>query len=405
MGHTVSLGALFKVGSSKRVLKSQWKTEGVPFYRGREITRLSIDGFVNNELFISESDYAEYSAKYGVPSSGDIVITAIGTIGNTYIVKEGDRFYFKDASVLWLNKTSEVSSKFIKLWLKSPLFFDQLDKGNGATVDTLTIKKLQNVQIDLPPLPEQKRIVSILDEAFAGIDAAVANAEKNLANARELFESYLNGVFTRKGDGWVEKNLGDVCSIKHGFAFKGEFFRPEGEFVLLTPGSFYEYGGYRDQGVKTKFYVGDVPKDYLLKKDDFLFAMTEQATGLLGSSLVVPEEKKYLHNQRLGLVQVNDGVDWHNDFFFHQFNSIQFRKAVQSSASGVKVRHTSPKKLGSILVAYPPSMVEQQEIADRLNDLLTETQRLETIYQQKLTALAELKQSILQKAFAGELTD
>ena len=91
----VPLGELFHVGSSKRVLKSQWKNEGVPFYRGREITRLATNGFVNNELFISESDYAEYAAKYGVPVPGDILITAIGTIGNSYIVREGDRFLFQ----------------------------------------------------------------------------------------------------------------------------------------------------------------------------------------------------------------------------------------------------------------------------------------------------------------------
>jgi len=115
MSHKVALGELFKIGSSKRVLKSQWKTEGVPFYRGREITRLSAYGFVDNELFISESDYATYAAKYGVPTSGDIVITAIGTIGNSYIVREKDRFYFKDASVLWFKKETEVSSEFINL--------------------------------------------------------------------------------------------------------------------------------------------------------------------------------------------------------------------------------------------------------------------------------------------------
>ena len=117
-----ALGELFVVGSSKRVLKSQWKNDGIPFYRGREITRLANDGFVDNELFISEELYAEYAEKYGVPKADDIVITAIGTIGNSYIVKESDRFYFKDASVLWLKKKNAVNSDFINLWLKSPSF-------------------------------------------------------------------------------------------------------------------------------------------------------------------------------------------------------------------------------------------------------------------------------------------
>ena len=114
---TENLGDLYKIGSSKRVLKSQWQTSGVPFYRGREITVLSKYGKVSNELFISEELYQEHAKKHGVPSAEDIVITAIGTIGNSYIVSENDRFYFKDASVLWLKKTSSVNSSFINLYL------------------------------------------------------------------------------------------------------------------------------------------------------------------------------------------------------------------------------------------------------------------------------------------------
>ena len=164
------LDDLFEIGSAKRVLKAQWQSEGVPFYRGREITKLSSQGYVDNELFISEELYSEYKNKYGVPSSGDIVITAIGTIGNSYIVQDSDKFYYKDASVLCLKKVSDVDSQFINYWLKSSNMRSQLDEGNGATVDTLTISKMKSLTIDLPTLPEQKRIVAILDEAFAGID-------------------------------------------------------------------------------------------------------------------------------------------------------------------------------------------------------------------------------------------
>ncbi|MFN8220175.1 MAG: restriction endonuclease subunit S [Fimbriimonadales bacterium] len=179
------LGDFYRVGSSKRVLKSQWKTSGVPFYRGREVTRLAAEGFVENELFISEDHFVELSKAYGVPKAGDIVITAIGTIGNSHVVRSSDRFYFKDASVLWMKRTAEVSSEFVNLWLKSPSFFGQLDRGNGATVDTLTIQKLESVQIGIPPLAEQQRIVGLLDEAFAGLATAQANAAQNLQNARE----------------------------------------------------------------------------------------------------------------------------------------------------------------------------------------------------------------------------
>jgi len=90
---------------------------------------------------------------------------------------------------------------------------------------------------------------------------------------------------------------------------------------MLTPGNFYESGGYRDRSDKQKYYCGEIPPGYVLKKDDLLIAMTEQAAGLLGSPILVPESDKFLHNQRLGLVTKKPGVPWTNEFFFHVFNT------------------------------------------------------------------------------------
>ena len=287
------------------------------------------------------------------------------------------------------------------------LSYDFTKHDKGTTLPSLTkVDLLNNIFIPLPPLSEQKRIVEILDEAFEGIDRAIANTKKNLANARELFDSYLNNIFDQKGTDWVETKLENLCSIKHGFAFKSTFFtNEEDDYVLLTPGSFYEDGGYREQGEKTKYYIGEIPDGYILEENNMLLAMTEQAVGLLGSPLIVPESDRFLHNQRLGLIQVFDDVVWHNYFFFHQFNAKQFRASVQETASGVKVRHTSPKKLCAISVCFPPRISEQKEITNKLNKLQEETQRLKAIYQHKLEALQELKQSLLNKAFTGELTN
>jgi type I restriction enzyme S subunit len=188
-------------------------------------------------------------------------------------------------------------------------------EANGTTQRFVGLGYLRNFPIELPPLSEQHRIVAILDEAFDSIATAKANAEKNLQNARALFESHLQAVFSQRGDGWKEAKFSDLCSIKYGFAFKSEFFATEGDFVLLTPGNFYESGGYRDRGEKQKFYVGEIPQDYILNAGDLLVAMTEQAAGLLGSPILVPESGKFLHNQRLGLVTKKDHVPWSNEFF------------------------------------------------------------------------------------------
>jgi len=274
---------------------------------------------------------------------------------------------------------------------------------DGANINNLRFDDLKRFIVPLPPLPEQQRIIGILDEAIDGIATAKANAEKNLKNARALFESHLQSVFTQRGEGWVDKRLSELCDIKHGFAFKSEYFTAEGDYILLTPGNFYESGGYRDRGEKQKYYVGEIPRDYVLNENDLLVAMTEQAAGLLGSSILAPESGKFLHNQRLGLVTKKADVPWINEFFFHVFNTQGVRKDIHDTASGVKVRHTSPTKIGEVKVSFPISIAEQRTIVSTLEELSEETQRLESIYKQKLAALDELKKSLLHQAFSGEL--
>jgi type I restriction enzyme S subunit len=213
MWKTVKLGDLFKIGSSKRVLKAEWKDSGIPFYRGREITTLSKTGAVDNDLFISEEHFSKLKANHGVPQSGDLLVTAIGTIGNTYIVREQDRFYFKDASVLWLHKISDVDSRFVNYWFKSSLFYTQLEVGNGATVDTLSISKLKAMNFLLPPLAEQERIVAKLDAAFAEIDEAVSLAQYKMADIQSLNNALLaRNLFDTK----TTAKLGDVIEIARG---------------------------------------------------------------------------------------------------------------------------------------------------------------------------------------------
>jgi type I restriction enzyme S subunit len=277
-------------------------------------------------------------------------------------------------------------------------------EGCGGQTELARSVLAERFSVSYPKLlPEQERIVGILDEAFEGIATAKVNAETNLQNARALFESHLQSIFTQRGKGWVERPLSELCDIKHGFAFKSEFFTAEGDYVLLTPGNFYESGGYRDRGEKQKYYTGEIPPDYVLNEGDLLVAMTEQAAGLLGSPILVPESDKFLHNQRLGLVTKKPCVQWTNEFFFQVFNTQVVRKEIHDSASGVKVRHTSPTKIGEVAVSFPTSISEQCAIVSTLKNLRDETQRLASIYERKLTALEALKKSLLHQAFTGNL--
>ena len=304
-------------------------------------------------------------------------------------------------AVFGIYPNSSFLPKFIFYFLLS-CHQELSDQAVGSAQPNLSGLKVKDLQVPLAPLPEQQRIVGLLDEAFGGLATAQAHAAQNLQNARDLFESHLNAVFTQRGEGWVEERLSELCDIKHGYAFEGEFFSNQGDYVLLTPGNFYESGGYRDRGEKQKYYIGPIPQDFVLTKGDMLVAMTEQAAGLLGSPILVPETDKFLHNQRLGLVTAKRAVPWLNEFFFHVFNLAAVRQAIHDSASGTKVRHTSPTKIGAVRAWFPP-VAEQKRIAVQLDDLAAETQGLTRIYEQKLMALAALKKSLLHQAFSGEL--
>lgn len=303
-----------------------------------------------------------------------------------------------------LRASSEVDHRFVFYSLFTKRFTDQMESlQKGASYPAVTDGEVRAQLLSYPPLPEQQRIVAILDEAFAGIATARANAKRNCQNARALFESQVQSVFSQQGEGWLEKPLSELCDIKHGYAFKSEFFTDEGDYVLLTPGNFYESGGYRDRGEKQKYYYGDIPNAFILEESDLLVAMTEQAAGLLGSPILVPESGRFLHNQRLGLVTKKAGMPWLNEFFFHVFNTQAVRKKIHDSASGVKVRHTSPTKIGEVVVAFPASIDDQRSIVSKFEELQEETQRLESLYQRKLAVLDELKQSLLYQAFSGKL--
>ena len=163
------LSDVFIVCSSKRVLQSDWKKEGVPFYRAREIVKLSEYGTVENELFISEEHYNELRSKYGVPQIGDLMVSGVGTIGKVYVVKEHDTFYYKDASVLcFQNAYNSIDSEFAKYLLESEFMQRQMHSNSkGTTVDTITISTAMNYLFLLPPLHEQKIIVSKINDLLS----------------------------------------------------------------------------------------------------------------------------------------------------------------------------------------------------------------------------------------------
>ncbi|MCK1420290.1 restriction endonuclease subunit S [Bradyrhizobium sp. 182] len=179
---------------------------------------------------------------------------------------------------------------------------------------------------------------------------------------------------------WVERQIGDFADVKHGFAFEGQYFADDGGLVLLTPGNCHENGGFRDKGDKEKFYVGPVPEGYLLTEGDLLVVMTDliSRAPVLGGAFFVPASDRYLHNQRLGLVQVTRSEMIDRKFLYYLLNTHSYRGQVRGSASGSTVRHTSPTRIKACRVKIPSGVREQSAIADILSaydDLIENNRR------------------------------
>lgn len=271
---------------------------------------------------------------------------------------------------------------------------------DGANINNLTFDKLRQFPIPVPPLPEQRRIVGILDEAFAWLATAQANAEKNLHNARALFESHLNDVFTKKGEGWVERSLGEVraddCSLSYGIVQPGNDV--EGGLPVVRP--------------------TDLTRDIVtldgLKRIDPRRAAAYQRTTLQGGELllcvrgttgVVSMASPELAgaNVTRGIVPIRfNGQLMRADFGFHLLLAQSVQSQIRARTYGAALMQINIGDLRQLLLAFPP-LDEQETIAARLDALSAETRRLAALYERKMAALGALKKSLLHQAFAGAL--
>ena len=322
-----------------------------------------------------------------------MIYTRTGQIGLVFTGKFGilhnnsfkivpSEFLLKEY-LFWFLQSDEFKSKIVKL-------------ASRAAQPDITHKIFKEQIILVPPLPEQKRIVAILDETFEGIDRAIALAEQNLVNARELFESRLNAIFTQKGDGWVKKKLGDISTINYGYTEKASREPIGPKFLRITDIQdnqvnwetvpFCEIS--ENDYVKYKLYTGDI-----------VFARTGATTGKSFLVINPPNAVCASYLIRLSL----QSKELMPEFLILYFQTNKYRESISLGISGSAQGGFNASKLANLVI--PVSInVEQVRIVNYAKELLEYTQRLEAIYRKKIAALKELKQSILQKAFTGELT-
>jgi len=395
-----TLGDLFDITSSKIVFEADWTRSGVPFYRAREIVKLAQQGFVDNELFISEEMFSRYATKYGIPAEGDIMVTGVGTLGICYVVKKHDRFYFKDGNIIWLKKRSDADSRFVEYAFRSDFLRKQIDDSAGATVGTFTIVKAKDTQIPLPPPLEQRRIVGILDEVFDVIATARANAEQNLNNARALFESHLQAVFTQRGAGWVEKPLGSLVSFRNGINYTKD---SKGERIkIVGVRNFQKHFSAPLDDLDTVSIDGQLSELDVLRRDDILAVRSNGNIELIGRCILVGDVTEKISHSGFTIRIRLSNREVLPKYLCHFMKSAGSRRLLIEGGTGTNIKSLNQGMLSALVIPIPPISV-QRVLVEQLETLSGETQRLESVYRQKLEALDELKKALLHKAVTGEL--
>ena len=342
-----------------------------------------------------------YSTDF-ICEAGTTIIGRKGNISKPIYIDE--RFWNVDTAFGFYPKNEDEIDKRLIYYLCLGIDFGSMNR--GTTIPSLVKSELQTIQISYPKsLPEQQRIVAILDTAFAAIAKAKTNAEQNVKNAAALFESYLQGVFENKGEGWEEKTLGEVVDFFNGFAFKSKDVIETSNTQLIRMGNLYQNQLSLER--RSVFYPDDFAityKKFLLKANDLIISLTGTTDKEdYGYTVKIPEnEYNLLLNQRIAKISIKNETATNKDYLFHFLLSRTFLDKLYKTANGTRQANLSTETMKGLSIKIP-NIKQQQIIVQKLDALSAETKKLEAIYKQKINDLEELKKSVLQKAFAGQL--
>lgn len=288
---------------------------------------------------------------------------------------------------------NQLQHKFLYYYLSS--IVDLLNSlGTGATFKELSGGKLKEVTIPVPPISEQQRIVAILDEAFDGIAAAKANAKKNLQNARALFESHLQSVFTQRGQGWVIKKISEVA--KHSLGKMLDKAKNKGELQPYLRNINVRWFNFDLSDLLQMPFLPSESDKYTAVKGDVLIC----EGGYPGRAAIWNEDYPVYFQKALHRVRFHEPE--HNKWFLYFLYVQDMSGELKQHFSGTGIQHFTGEVLARFEIPLPP-LQELRKAVAKFDELSEETQRLESLYQRKLAALDDLKKSLLHQAFSGAL--
>lgn len=364
---------------------------GVPFLSVKDISSGFID--FSNTKFISREEF-ESLPNGAKPKKGDVLFARVGTLGCPSIVDTDKEFGTFVSLGYFRPNTSTVLNTYLRYWMLSPLFWQQVKQNvQGSTLKNLNTGWLKDFKIPIPSLSAQQRIVGILDEAFENIEKAKQNTLQNLNNAKELFESALEDLFTKNADEWTEKKLSEIGKIYTGTTPKTTEKDNFGNFIpFIKPADFkkdgtlnYNNEGLSEKGLKNARFI---PKNSVLM---VCIGATITKTSYTTADITC--------NQQINTLTPN--LDNYK-FIYYAMIRKSFKDVILSGCPQTTLPIINKTNWSELTIKLPDTRT-QQKIVSQLDELQEQTKKLEQIYTQKLQDLDELKQSILQKAFNGEL--
>jgi type I restriction enzyme, S subunit len=334
------------------------------------------------------------SATNIIPSGNVVIATRVG-LGKVCLLGQ-DTAINQDLRGIIPRSSKTLGVRFLFWWLKT-MADVIVAEGTGATVQGVKLPFIKSLQIPVLPFAEQQRIVRILDEAFESIDTAKANAEENLQNARALFESYLESVFTQRGTGWVDSTIGEIIRF---IDYRGKTpVKTMGGVRLITA-----------KNVKMG-YIQETPMEFIApasyrgwmtrgipQKGDVLF--TTEAP--LANVAQLDTDEKVAFAQRIIIMQP-EKTKLDCTFLKYLLLSGPIQQRIRAKGTGATVQGIKASLLKLIEISFPKTLAEQNQIANKLDALSQEAKRLASLYERKLTALGALKKSLLHQAFTGKL--
>jgi type I restriction enzyme S subunit len=392
-----------KIGDVCHLMTGGTPSKAKPEYFGGEIRWLVSGDIHQGEIFdcegrITETGMRNSNAKLLPVNSVMIALNGQGKTRGTVALLRTRATCNQSLVSIYPNEPDKLLPEFLYANLHGRYQeIRQMTGDSGNDRRGLNMGLIESIEIPIAPLPEQQRIVGILDEAFEDIATAKCNAEKNLQNARALFESHLQSVFTQRGPGWVEKRLGDVSSIA-----RGGSPRPIKKFLTTATNgiNWIKIGDATTSGkyiykTEEKIIPEGAKRSRTVHDGDFLLS-----NSMSFGRPYIMRTSGCIHDGWLVLTDYASRLD--QDYLYYLLGSQFVYQQFDRLAAGSTVRNLNIELASRVEIPVPP-LNSQKEIAKQFEALSTDIQRLATLYERKLAALEELNKSLLHQAFTGRL--